>query len=320
MESSTSVNIEASPVNGCAVHPRDRARILVQALPYIRSYNHKRIVIKYGGSAMIDEQLKRDFAQDVAMLSFIGVQPIIVHGGGPQIGELLKKLGKESRFIKGLRVTDEETMNVVEMVLVAKVNKDIVSLINSYGARAVGVSGRDGKLIRAKKARPAKLADIDEDLGLVGDVDKINPELIDCLEGRGFVPVIAPVGAGPEEKPYNINADTAAGALASALGAEKFLLLTDVSGVLDTHGKLISSITEDKAQNLINDGHVSGGMIPKLRCCLSAVRGGVPKAHIIDGRTPHALLLELLTDQGIGTQIIREPLPGETKTESPTKR
>lgn len=290
--------------------PAQRAKILTQALPYIRSFRGKRIVIKYGGSAMIDARLKKDFAEDIALISFIGLKPIIVHGGGPQIGEFLLKLGKESRFVKGLRVTDEETMNVVEMVLVAKVNKDVVSLINSYGGRAVGISGRDGGLIKAKKARPARLADTDEDLGLVGEVDKINPEVIACLEDRDFVPVIAPVGAGPGDKPYNINADTAAGALSAALGAEKFLVLTDVPGVMTEEKELISSISEDKAQDLIQKGVVSGGMIPKIRCCLNAINGGVPKAHIIDGRVPHALLLELLTDEGIGTEIVRETPPG----------
>jgi acetylglutamate kinase len=293
-----------------SITPLQRAKVLAQALPYIRKFSGKRIVIKYGGSAMIDENLKKDFAEDVALLSFIGLRPIIVHGGGPQIGELLKKLGKESKFIKGLRVTDEETMNVVEMVLVAKVNKDVVSLINSYGGRAVGISGRDGGLIKAKKARPARLAGIDEDLGLVGDVDKINPELISCLEDRGFIPIIAPVGAGPGEKPYNINADTAAGALSAALKAERFILLTDVSGVMDPEGNLISSMVEDHAEALIKEGTASGGMIPKIKCCLNALRGGVPKAHIIDGRAPHALLLELLTDEGIGTEIVRERPPG----------
>jgi acetylglutamate kinase len=290
--------------------PAQRARILAQALPYIRSYRGKRIVIKYGGSAMIDDRLKRDFAEDIALISFIGIKPIIVHGGGPQIGELLQRLGKESRFVKGLRVTDEETMDVVEMVLVAKVNKDVVSLINSYGGRAVGISGRDGRLIKAKKARPARLVDTDEDLGLVGEVDKINPEVIACLEDREFIPVIAPVGAGPGEMPYNINADTAAGALSAALGAEKFIVLTDVPGVMNAEQELISSIFEDKALDLIEGGVVSGGMIPKIRCCLNALSGGVPKAHIIDGRVPHALLLELLTDEGIGTEIVRETPPG----------
>ncbi len=292
------------------VTPSTRAGILAEALPYIRNFTGKRILIKYGGSAMTNEQLKRDFAEDIALLSFIGVKPTIVHGGGPQIGVLLKKLGKESRFVKGLRVTDEETMDVVEMVLVAKVNKDVVSLINSYGGKAVGVSGRDGGLIKAKKARPAKLADTDEDLGLVGEVERINPELISSLEDRGFIPVIAPVGAGPQNKPYNINADTAAGAMAAALKAEKFILLTDVPGVLDSDGSLISTLSEEVAETLVEDGSISGGMIPKIKCCLSSIRGGVPKAHIIDGRVPHALLLEILTDEGIGTEIVREKAPG----------
>lgn len=288
--------------------PEQRAEVLAEALPYIRAFRGKRIVIKYGGSAMTDERLKKFFAEDIAVMSFIGMKPVIVHGGGPQIGALLKKIGIESRFVSGLRVTDPETMDVVEMVLVAKVNKDVVSLINSFGGRAVGISGRDGVLIKAKKAK--RVAGVDEDLGLVGDVEKINPEIISCLESGGFVPVVAPVGAGPDEKPFNINADTAAGALSAALNAEKFLLLTDVPGVLDGDNSLISSISEDRADELIRQGIVSGGMIPKIRCCLSAIRGGVPKAHIIDGRVPHALLLEMLTDEGIGTEIVREKAPG----------
>lgn len=292
------------------VPPALRAQILVEALPYVKNFRGKRIVIKYGGSAMTQEALKQHFAQDITLISFIGIKPVIVHGGGPQIGELLKKIGKESRFIKGLRVTDEETMDVVEMVLVAKVNKDVVSMINNHGGRAVGLSGRDGGLIKAKKARPARLADTDEDLGLVGDVEKIDSEIIASLEERGFIPVVAPVGAGPEEKPYNINADTAAGAMSAALGAERFILLTDVPGVIDTEGNLISSLTEDEAQDLIASGVASGGMIPKIRCCLNAIRGGVPKAHIIDGRVPHALLLEMLSEQGIGTEIVRDKAPG----------
>jgi acetylglutamate kinase len=290
--------------------PTLRAQILVEALPYIRSFWGKRIVIKYGGSAMTDPSLKKQFAEDVALISFIGIKPVIVHGGGPQIGELLKKIGKESKFVQGLRVTDEETMDVVEMVLVAKVNKDVVSLINVHGGKAVGISGRDGRLIKARKARPARLVDTDEDLGLVGEVEKINPEVIASLEERGFVPVIAPVGAGPQEKPYNINADTAAGALSAALRAEKFILLTDVPGVLDSDNQLISSLSEEGAEELIRTGVASGGMIPKIRCCLNAIRGGVPKAHIVDGRVPHALLLEILTDEGIGTEIVRERAPG----------
>lgn len=288
--------------------PEERAEILAEALPYIRAFRGKRVVIKYGGSAMTDERLKKFFAEDIALMSFIGMRPIIVHGGGPQIGALLKKIGKESRFVSGLRVTDPETMDVVEMVLVARVNKDVVSLINSYGGKAVGISGRDGGLIRAKKAK--RIAGIDEDLGLVGDVEKINPEIIACLESGGFVPVVAPVGAGPDEKPFNINADTAAGALSASLQAWKFLLLTDVPGVLDAERCLISSLSEEQAENLIQQGVVSGGMIPKIRCCLNALRGGVPKAHIIDGRVAHALLLEMLTDEGIGTEIVREQAPG----------
>ena len=293
-----------------AVSPEDRARILIEALPYVRAFHGKRIVVKYGGSAMTDDSLKRCFAEDIALLSFIGIKPVVVHGGGPQIGELLKKIGKESRFVKGLRVTDQETMDVVEMVLVAKINKDVVSMINHLGGKAVGVSGRDGGLIKAKKAQPARLAEGDEDLGLVGEVETISPELIGSLEERNFIPVIAPVGAGPEGKAYNINADTAAGALSAALAAEKFVLLTDVPGVMDSNGQLLSSLTEDGAEELLKSGVASGGMIPKLRCCLTALRGGVPKAHVIDGRVPHAVVLEILTDEGIGTEIVREQAPG----------
>lgn len=287
-----------------------RATTLIEALPYIRRFRGKRVVIKYGGSAMTDESLKGQFAENVALLSLIGIKPVVVHGGGPQIGELLSKIGKESRFVRGLRVTDEETMDVVEMVLVAKVNKDVVSLINYHGGSAVGISGRDGRLIMARKARPAHLADADEDLGLVGEVERINPEVVASLEDRGFIPVIAPVGAGPNEKPFNINADTAAGALSAALEAEKFILLTDVPGVLDSSGDLISSLSEDEAEDLIASGVVSAGMIPKIRCCLTALRGGVPKAHVVDGRKVHALLLEMFTERGVGTEICRVQAPG----------
>ncbi|MEJ2718846.1 MAG: acetylglutamate kinase [Deltaproteobacteria bacterium] len=292
------------------VPPEQRARILIEALPYIRTFQGKRIVIKYGGSAMTDMQLKECFAEDVALLSFIGMKPVVVHGGGPQIGELLKKIGKETRFVQGLRVTDEETMDVVEMVLVAKVNKDVVSMISRHGGKAVGISGRDGGLIKAKKAPPARLASGDEDLGLVGEVDSIDPQLIASLEERGFIPVVAPVGSGPDGKPYNINADQAAGGLSASLAGAKFVLLTDVPGVLDASNRLISSLSEDEADQLVKEGVAAGGMIPKLRCCLTALRGGVPKAHIIDGRVPHALVLEILTDQGIGTEIVREKAPG----------
>jgi len=298
------------PIQCTNVPPALRAEILTEALPYLRGFHGKRIVIKYGGSAMTDEFLKRRFAEDVALLRLVGIRPIVVHGGGPQIGALLKKMGKETRFVRGLRVTDEETMDVVEMVLVAKVNKDVVSMINHFGGKAVGLSGRDGGLIKAKKAPPAKLADTDVDLGLVGEVDKIDPAVIASLEESGFIPVVAPVGAGPENKPYNINADTAAGALAAALKAEKFVLLTDVPGVLDAEGRMISSLSEDQAADLIRFGTASGGMVPKIQCCLNALRGGVAKAHIIDGRVPHALILEILSDEGIGTEIVRDQGPG----------
>ncbi len=290
--------------------PEQRAKVLTEALPYIRMFSGRRIVIKYGGHAMIDHELKWGFAKDISLLSYVGVKPIIVHGGGPQIGELLSKIGKESEFVHGLRITDEETMDYVEMVLVAKVNKDIVSLINHAGAKAVGLSGRDGRLIVARKARPAKLADKDVDLGLVGEVERIEPGVIESLENKGYIPVIAPVGSGPDEKPYNINADSAAGALCAYLGAEKFILLTDVPGVVGKENEVISSLTEDQAESLIKTGHIKGGMIPKVRCCISALAGGTPKAHIVDGRTPHAVLLEILTESGVGTEIIRVKAPG----------
>ncbi|MEW6347668.1 MAG: acetylglutamate kinase [Thermodesulfobacteriota bacterium] len=308
------------PADTIAPTPNQRAQILIEALPYIRAFSGRRLVIKYGGSAMTDPALKSCFAEDIALLSYIGIKPVVVHGGGPQIGQLLNRIGKECRFVNGLRVTDEETMDVVEMVLVGKVNKDVVSLINLHGGRAVGLSGRDGGLIRARKARPARLADIDVDLGLVGEVERIDPAIIASIEERGFVPVIAPVGAGPRERAYNINADTAAGALAAALGAEKFVLLTDVPGILDAAGQLISSLLEDEAEDLVRNGVASGGMIPKITCCLNALLGGVPKAHIIDGRVPHALLLELLTDQGIGTQIVRQIAPGLTGSDNARTR
>jgi acetylglutamate kinase len=290
--------------------PEHRARILIEALPYIRSFSGKRLVIKYGGSAMTEPRLRGFFAQDIALLSLVGIKPIIVHGGGPQIGALLKRVGKESRFIEGLRVTDQETMDIVEMVLVASVNKDIVATINRHGGRAVGISGRDGGLITARKARPARIADPAADLGLVGEVESIDCDIIATLEDRGFIPVVAPVGAGSDGQPYNINADAAAGALAAALGAERFLLLTDVVGVLNPGGELISSVSEDEVEDLIREGVVSGGMEPKLRCCMVALQGGVPKAHVIDGRVPHGVILELMTDAGIGTEIVRERAPG----------
>lgn len=287
----------------------ERADILLEALPYIRRFYNKTIVIKCGGHAMVDEDLKDKFARDVVMMKYIGMNPVVVHGGGPQIGSLLKKLGKESKFVQGMRVTDEETMNIVEMVLVGRVNKEIVGLINRHGGKAVGLSGKDGNLIEAEKYylndekaknTPSEIIDI----GLVGKVKAVNAELIVSLGQNSFIPVIAPTGIGEHGETYNINADVVAGEVAAALKAEKLLLLTDVAGVLDADKKLIQTMTNQDAMNLIDDGTVEGGMFPKVKCCLKALRGGVKKAHIIDGRLKHAILLEVFTDKGIGTEIV----------------
>jgi acetylglutamate kinase len=286
----------------------DKANILMEALPYIRRFYQKTIVIKYGGHAMIDKELKKDFAMDITLMNYIGLNTVVVHGGGPQIEKVLKKMGKSSKYIEGLRVTDEESMEIVEMVLVGKVNKEIVSLINQQGGKAVGLSGKDGNLITAKKLRlssssskssPRKLKDI----GQVGEVASVNPNVIKTLDRSKFIPVIAPVGLGENGETYNINADTVAGKIASALKAEKLILLTDTEGVLDNKRALISSMNERKAKTLIKKGQISGGMIPKVNCCLQALKEGVAKTHIIDGRIRHAILLEIFTDVGIGTQI-----------------
>jgi acetylglutamate kinase len=287
----------------------ERADILLEALPYIKRFYNKTIVIKYGGHAMVDDELKDRFAQDIVMMKYIGINPVIVHGGGPQIGTLLKKLGKESKFIQGMRVTDEETMNIVEMVLVGTVNKEIVGLINRHGGNAVGLSGKDGNLIRAEKYylseekvknTPPEIIDI----GLVGKVKSINSQLIISLTQNNSIPVIAPTGTGDNGETYNINADIVAGEVAAALQAEKLLLLTDVPGVLGKNKKLINTMTNKEALKLIENGTVEGGMFPKIKCCLKALKGGVKKAHIIDGRLKHAVLLEVFTDKGIGTEIV----------------
>jgi len=281
----------------------------MEALPYIRSFYQKTIVVKFGGHAMIDEELKHSFAMDVTLLSYIGMRPVVVHGGGPQIGALLKKIGKESRFVGGMRVTDQETMDVVEMVLVGKVNTEIVSLINQSGGRAVGLSGKDGNLIQAKKLHlPQKSGGSRAvvDLGMVGDVAAIDPQVIDTLDRTQFIPVIAPVGVGADGHTYNINADLVAGEIAAALRAEKLILLTDVAGVQDARGKLVSSLDEKQTRSMLRSGAISGGMIPKVNCCLPALQRSVAKAHIIDGRVRHAMLLELFTDGGIGTQLVKK--------------
>ena len=289
-------------------NPIDKAKILVEALPYIRRFSNKTVVIKYGGSTMEEESAKRSFALDVVLLKYIGIHPVIVHGGGPQIGDLLKRLGKKSEFIEGMRVTDRETMDVVEMVLVGKVNKELVALINGQGGKAVGLSGKDGKLIVAKKMKLTKSRGKNEppeliDIGMVGEVERVNPEVIEALKRDNFIPVIAPVGMGESGETYNINADLVAGKVASSLGAEKFILLTDVEGVLDSQKRLISTMDAKIAARYTQEGTISGGMIPKVRCCLEALREGVKKTHIIDGRVKHAILLEIFTDEGIGTQI-----------------
>ena len=288
--------------------PIDKTKVLIEALPYIRRFYDKTVVIKYGGSTMEEERLKRSFALDVVLLKFIGIHPVIVHGGGPQIGELLSRLGKPSQFIDGMRVTDRETMDVVEMVLVGKVNKEIVALINQQGGKAVGLSGKDGRLVIARKLRLAKGegkkgAPEAVDIGMVGEVEAVNPGVIDALEKENFIPVIAPVGVGREGETYNINADLVAGKIASALKAEKLILLTDVEGVKDEGGGLIPSLDVKQARQLIGQKVISSGMIPKVNCCLEALSEGVTKTHIIDGRVEHAILLEIFTDVGVGTQI-----------------
>ena len=281
-----------------------RAETLIEALPYIRAFQGKTLVIKYGGAAMEQADLKEQFAKDVLLLRLVGIRPVIVHGGGPQIGALMKRLGKEPRFVGGMRVTDEETMEIVEMVLVGKINKEIVGLINLHGGRAVGLSGKDGTLIRAHKRLHRTADGTMADIGLVGEVDAVNPELIRRLEEDGFIPVIAPVGVGTLGETYNINADLVAGDVAAALGAEKLIHLTDVQGIKGEDGRHISTLTKQEAERLIKAGVIDGGMLPKVESSLRALAGGAQKAHIIDGRVPHAILLEVLTVEGIGTEII----------------
>ena len=285
------------------------ARILIEALPYIRRYQGKMIVIKYGGNAMVDQDLKHGFARDVIMMKLVGMNPVIVHGGGPQISELLRKIGKESTFIDGLRVTDSETMDIVEMVLGGLVNKEIVSLINSLGGKAVGLTGKDGNLIRARKLYVNKDDPVLKrseiiDYGHVGEVEHIEPQIVQLLESQAFIPVVAPIGVGEDGQTYNINSDTVAGSLAVTLNAEKLMLLTNTPGVIDKNGDLIRELKLDQIQKLRGDGTITGGMIPKVECAEDAIRNGVSSSLILDGRVRHALLLELFTDSGIGTQIM----------------
>jgi len=285
----------------------DRAKILAEALPYIQRFHGKTIVIKYGGNAMTDEKLKGSFARDVVLLKLVGMNPVVVHGGGPQIDVLLKQLGKKGEFIQGMRVTDPETMDIVEMVLGGQVNKEIVNLINQHGGRAVGLTGKDGGLIRAKKMLVRGAGDSEEllDIGQVGEVESIDPEIVHRLHTHNFIPVIAPLGAGKKGETYNINADLVAGKIAEVLKAEKLIVLTNTPGVLDKNGNLLTGLSARKVDELFANGTISGGMLPKISSALEAVKNGVNTCHIIDGRVEHALLLEVLTDEGVGTLIRR---------------
>lgn len=287
-----------------------RARILIEALPYIRQFANKTIVIKYGGHAMVEQSLKEQFVLDIILMKYVGINPVIVHGGGPQISQIMERMGIRSTFVEGQRVTDDETMSVVEMVLVGTVNKEIVGLINRHEGRAVGLSGRDGDLIQADPMKIYKYTGDERppeiiDIGRVGKVSSINAGVLKALEDSGFIPVIAPVGVGPEGQAYNINADLVAGAIAGELKAEKLILLTDVPGVMSSKNELIPSMTADEVRKAMEDRIATGGMIPKLKSCLKALGSGVDKAHIIDGRKEHAILLELLTDTGVGTEIVQ---------------
>jgi acetylglutamate kinase len=283
----------------------EKARILAEALPYIRRFHNKTIVIKYGGNAMTEESLKHGFASDVVLLKLVGMNPVIIHGGGPQIDQMLKRVGKEGVFIQGMRVTDAETMDVVEMVLGGLVNKEIVNLINRHGGQAVGLTGKDGMFIRAKRMLMQDKEEVGEwiNIGQVGEIERIDPSLISLLDSRDFIPVIAPIGVGEDGQSYNINADIVAGKLAETLNAEKLILLTNTPGVLDKNGNLLTGLTANRVDELFADGTISGGMLPKICSALDAVKNGVKSCHIIDGRVQHALLLEVLTDEGVGTLI-----------------
>lgn len=287
------------------IAPREKAEILSQALPYIRKFHGKTIVIKYGGNAMTDPELQKDFAEDVVLLKLVGLNPVVVHGGGPQIEEALNKLGKKGHFVQGMRVTDEETMSVVEWVLAGEVQQDVVGLINAAGGKAVGLTGRDGGMIRAKKLKmvdkddPAK----EHDVGQVGDIVSIDPSVVKALQDDQFIPVVSPIGFGEHNESYNINADVVAAKLATVLQAEKLLMLTNIRGVLDKAGELLTELTPRKIDELVLDGTISGGMIPKIAGAIDAAKSGVNAVHIIDGRVPHAMLLEILSDQAYGTMI-----------------
>ena len=286
----------------------EKAKTLIEALPYMQTFRGKTFVIKYGGSAMTDEGLKQGFAQDVVLMRCIGINPVIVHGGGPQIGQTMEQMGKKPCFVSGQRVTDKETMDIVEMVLGGKVNKEIVNLINHAGGKAIGLTGKDGGLIQARKMKLSKKSETTGeteiiDIGLVGEVQEVRPEALVSLEQGDFIPVIAPIGAGPNGETYNINADLVAGAVAGALKAEKLILLTDQAGILGKDKKLISTLNKKKVEDLVHSGVIAGGMLPKTKSCFHALDAGCAKAHIIDGRVPHALLLEIFTKAGVGTEI-----------------
>jgi len=281
------------------IHLGDKAHLLIEALPYIRTFHGKTVVIKYGGAAMQEESLKQQFAEDVVLMKYVGMNPIIVHGGGPQISEMMKKFGKEPKFVQGIRVTDAETMRIVEMVLSGVINKEIVMLINRHGGSGVGLTGKDGTLIEAKKIKHKEA-----DMGQVGEVHQINPEILETLGGGRFIPVISPIAADREGNSFNVNADTVAGRLAAALSAEKMILLTDVPGILDGEGRLLTALSRKEGLRLVRNGVINKGMLPKMASAVAALDGGVRKVHIIDGRVPHALLLELFTKTGVGTEIV----------------
>ncbi len=294
-----------TPSDLTTIPPRDKAEILAQALPYIRKYHGKTMVIKYGGNAMTDPALQQDFAEDVVLLKLVGINPVVVHGGGPQIETLLKRLGKQGQFIQGMRVTDAETMEVVEWVLGGEVQQDIVGLINQAGGKAVGLTGRDGAMIRAQKLRMTDQKDpsLEHDVGQVGNIVSIDPSVVKALQDDQFIPVVSPIGFGEHNESYNINADVVAAKLATVLQAEKLLMLTNIRGVLDKEGQLLTELTPRQIDELVEDGTISGGMIPKIAGALDAAKSGVNAVHIIDGRVPHALLLEVLGNEPFGTMI-----------------
>ena len=288
----------------------NKAEVLMEALPYFRRFYDKTFVIKYGGHAMENEDLKASFAQDIVLLKYVGINPVVVHGGGPQIDITLEKMGITSRYVRGMRVTDQETLDIVEMVLVGKVNKEIVTLINQHGGMAVGLSGKDGGLILARKMNVTVSNNGESpeiiDIGMVGEIVGINPLIIDSLDENKFIPVIAPVGVGANGETYNINADLVAGEVAEALHAEKLILMTDIEGVKDRKGEFMSTLKVNQARKMIQEGVVAAGMIPKVECCIEALKGGVGKTHIIDGRVKHAVLLEIFTKEGVGTEVVRK--------------